>query len=110
MTKVEYDPRITLLELFNDLLNPDVLPPKSWRRTRLTVIFKAGGSKLQGNYRPIAIIPLIYKVFSRMVASRLALVLEREQSVDQTGFKKLLSCIDQLFTTVQLIERCRVWG
>ena len=30
----------TMLELFNDLLQPDAPPPASWRRTRLTVIFK----------------------------------------------------------------------
>ena len=64
--------REAILHLFNDVLHADQAPPEKWKRTRLTMIFKKGDPGLSSNYRPIAILPIVYKVFSRIVCTRIA--------------------------------------
>ena len=56
------------------------------------------------NYRPISILPILYKLFSRMILERIKLVLAQAQSVDQAGFKSGFSCDDHLLTVVLLQE------
>ena len=57
--------------LFNDVLCLRKGVPAAWRKTKLTVVFKKGDRQQVGNYRPIAIISVLYKVFSRVVCKRL---------------------------------------
>ena len=58
------DFREITLGVFNDFLEPDALPPRTWTQTWLVVIYKKGDRKCPGNYRPIAIMPVMYKLFS----------------------------------------------
>ena len=53
-----------VLNLFNDIVVGGKGIPSKWKMTRLTVIFKKGNAKLPSNYRPIAITPILYKLFS----------------------------------------------
>ena len=39
---------------------------RSGEKTMITVLYKSGDSELPQNYRPIAIIPLLYKLFARL--------------------------------------------
>jgi hypothetical protein len=103
-----------ILEVFNDVLAFREEPPKIWRQTRLTVIFKKGDPQLPGNYRPIAVIPVIYKLFSRMLCNRLAKYIMERQSVDQAAYRKGFSTADHLLTVSVLIEKssefnCPLW-
>ena len=63
--------RELLLDLFNDVIAAGKEAPEVWRMTRLVVIFKKGDPRLPNNYRLIAILPIIYKLFSRMLWSRI---------------------------------------
>ena len=47
---------------------------------------------MPGNYRPISILPILYKLFSRVLDARLKVLLSKTQSVDQAGFKKGFGC------------------
>ena len=70
-----------ILDLLNDVLSSrDV--PDDWRRSRLVVLFKKGDPKMPSNYKPIAILPLLYKLFSRMLCSRLEERIMSQQSSD----------------------------
>ena len=66
-------------------------------------MFKKGDPKLLENYRPITILPILYKVFSRVLNERLKSILKRAQSV--AGF----SCDDHLFTVAMLHEKMAEW-
>ena len=69
MFKLDCEPlHSMILEVFNDVLRPDAEPPCDWRCSRLVVIFKKGDHKLPSNYRPIAILSVLYKLFSRWPA------------------------------------------
>jgi hypothetical protein len=99
-----------ILELFNDVLIPDGQLPADWRSSRLVVIFKKGDPKLPGNYRPIAILPILYKLFSRMLCGRLRGQIMREQSVDQAAYRQGFSTEDHLLSTTLLFEQCSEWS
>ena len=49
---------------------------------------KSGDLKDPSNWRPIAILPILYKIFSRLLYHRLKVFLDPEQSDDQYGFQK----------------------
>lgn len=95
-----------LCKLFNDLLKPDMEPPLAWKQTRLKVLFKKGNPLNAENYRPISILPTVYKLFSKVLCARIKQQLETEQSVDQAGIRSGFSCDDHIFAISILSEGC----
>lgn len=102
--------KLATLELFNDILEPNAQIPITWKRTRLTMIFKDGQPELPENYRPISILVIFYKLFSRCLCARLTPTLDEEQTVDQAGFRAGFRTIDHLSTMVQIQEKCYEWN
>ena len=98
-----------LLKLFNDILAPEQTPPEQWRRTTISVIHKSGDPQLPNNYRPIAIIPLLYKLMARLLCNRLEAHFDSQQSPDQAGFRNGFCTEDHLFTTTMLFEQSNEW-
>ena len=94
-----------LLRLYNDIILPHAEPPPHWKQTTITIIHKSGDVKLPQNYRPIAIIPLLYKLFSRLLYNRLETRLDHHQCPDQAGFRHNYSTEDHLYTTTLLFEK-----
>eukprot|EP00969_Alexandrium_andersonii_P338039 14938995-Alexandrium_andersonii.AAC.1 len=45
--------------------------PGDWSRAEVVGIFKKGAHHLPSNYRPISLLEACYKLFARMIASRL---------------------------------------
>eukprot|EP00973_Karenia_brevis_P049104 6811177-Karenia_brevis.AAC.1 len=70
--------RMLILELYNAVLQMKGDPPKTWRTLCISVLFKSGDPQEPGNYRPIAIISVLYKLFSRMVLKRIKAQLDKE--------------------------------
>ena len=54
---------------------------------------------------PITIIPLLYKVFAKLLYNRLLPILDKEQCADQAGFRPRFSTLDHLATFVILSEK-----
>ena len=100
--------RVSLLHLLNGVLRSG-LTPSQWKQTVLVVIFKDGDAQLPKNYRPISIIPIIYKLFSRLLLARVRPILDAAQSRDQAGFRSGFSVEDHLFTTTLLFEKSQEW-
>jgi hypothetical protein len=92
-----------ILEVFNDILLLRGAPPQAWKHTKLTVIFKKGDPQLP--HRPIAIVPILYKVFSRMFCSRMMKHIMQHQDVDQAAYRKGFSTEDHLLTVSLIIEK-----
>ena len=67
-------------------------------------------SKIPGNYRPIAILSILYKMFTRMLCIRVQRGLLREQSVDQGAYRPGFSTKDHLLCTTLLLEHCAEWN
>ena len=98
-----------LLATFNSIIEPSMPTPETWRKTIIKVLYKSGDSKLPQNYRPIASIPILYKLFSRLLYNRLEKILDPEQHMDQAGFRKGRSTVDHLFTIVMIQEISDEW-
>ena len=103
-----------ILDVYNDVLLRKDTPPAHWKSTKLVVIFKKNDPKAPGNYRPIAVIPILYKLFSRMFCNRLMRHIMPHQSVDQAAYRKGFSTDDHLLTVSMLIEKsweykCPLW-
>ena len=71
----------------------------------MKVLFKKGDALDPANYRPIASLPILYKLFTRCLCGRIGTTLDAEQSEDQAGFRKDYSCDDHLFVIRQLSEK-----
>ena len=94
-----------IADLFNEVLLEQALPPAEWKHTRIKVLLKKGDPHLPGNYRPISILPILYKLFSRILHQRLKEFLDPEQCIDQAGFRTGFNCEDHLLTIVLLYEK-----
>ena len=60
----------------NDILKVTAELPTTWKLIRLNVLFQKGNALELENYRPISILPILYKVFSRMLCTRIKISAE----------------------------------
>jgi hypothetical protein len=97
-------------DLFNDIIQLRGGVPETWRKTRLRVLFKKGNVQCPDNYTPISILPILLKLFSRVIYARISNTLNAGQSVDQAGFRANYGCDDHLFTITMLKEKCEEFG
>ena len=95
-----------IVGVFNEILQPVPVTPEAWRQSRVKVMFKKGDQKLPANYRPITLLKILYKLFSRMINSRIQSTLDAAQPVDQAGFRSGFSVDDNLITMILLMEKC----
>ena len=96
-----------IAKLFTATMKPGAVIPESWKKSSIRVLFKKGDSRQPENYRPICIIPVLYKLFSKVIAGRIKDILNSQQSTDQAGFRPDFSCDDNLFTLTLLAEKCK---
>eukprot|EP00959_Pyramimonas_sp_CCMP1952_P422794 8856524-Pyramimonas_sp.AAC.1 len=64
------------------MLRPDSPAPSSWKHTVRKIRHKSGDPMRPESYRPIASIPLLYKLFSKFLCNRLGDTLDDQQSPD----------------------------
>ena len=97
--------RNIILTVFNEVTQLSVSVPSSWKKSRLTVIFKKGDQTLPKNYRPIALLSILYKLFSRMLCDHLAKMIIPRQGPEQGAYRPGYSTEDHLLAAALLIER-----
>eukprot|EP00973_Karenia_brevis_P067900 9446397-Karenia_brevis.AAC.1 len=94
-----------LLNLCSQIILPNATPPTTWKHTVMKVLFKSGNPQLPNNYRPISVIPILYKIFARLIYKRLQPTLDSQQTVDQAGFRPDYSTLDHLFAFTCIEEK-----
>ena len=94
-----------LLELYNRVVTQTMEIPKSWKHSVITVLYKSGDAMLPQNYRPICIIPILYKLFSKLLYNRLYPILDKAQCADQAGFRHRFSTVDHMFVCTMVFEK-----
>ena len=60
----------SLTLLFNTLIETSIFP-ESWKIARVTPVFKDGDRAAKANYRSISVLPVIARLFERLVANQL---------------------------------------
>jgi len=90
---------LTMLTIaFNCILNTGQVP-LSFKQSIIFPLFKTGDPQNPENYRGIAFLNAIYKIFAGVILDRLTKWVERENLLSefQTGFRKGYSTMDNIF-------------
>ncbi|KAK6762000.1 hypothetical protein RB195_022916 [Necator americanus] len=80
--------------------------PKQWN-SKTVLLYKKGDPHDIGNSRPICLLSVIYKLFTRVILNRIEKVQDEGQPWEQAGFRKGFSTIDHIHTVSKLIEVSR---
>ncbi|KAK6734267.1 hypothetical protein RB195_017818 [Necator americanus] len=96
----------TLARLFTRYLS-ECKVPKQWKTSKTVLLYKKGDPHDIGNYRPICLLSVIYKLFTRVILNGIEKVLDEGQPCEQAGFRKGFSTIDHIHTVSKLIEVSR---
>ena len=94
----------SLAFIFNTSIETSVFPDM-WKIARITPIFKDGNKTNKSNYRPISVLPVLSRIFEKLVYNQLYKYLEENcfLSANQSGFRALHS------TATCLLKNCEDW-
>ncbi|EYB94847.1 hypothetical protein Y032_0167g93 [Ancylostoma ceylanicum] len=81
--------------------------PVAWKQSSTILLFKKVDKEDLENYRPITLLPVLYKVLTRCIMTRIWRTLDEAQSVEQAGFRHKFSTLDHIITCCRLIEVAR---
>ena len=96
----------SLCQIFNKSVVTGIFPDE-WKNSRITPVFKNAGKRTDpSNYRPISIIPVVAKVFERIIYDQLYkyLAVNNLLSSHQSGFRSFHS------TVTALLEATDSWS
>ena len=98
-----------LLNIFNGMLKSGCFD-ESWRATLFTMLPKMGDTSRPSCWRPIAILKISYKIFSKLICQRLRITLDSHQSIDQTGFRPGTGIEDAFLVFESLCSKSLEWN
>ena len=81
---------------------------KKWKSTHVTPVHKSGDGELVGNYRPVSVLPVVVKVFEKLIHGQLYGYLQDNSILNpiQFGFRPRHTTPDVL---VRLMNGERHW-
>ena len=81
--------------------------PDSWKKGNITPVHKKQSKILINNYRPISLLPILGKVFEKIIYNSLFKHLHKNKllSENQSGFRKGDSCVSQLISITHNIYK-----
>ncbi|CAH2104737.1 unnamed protein product [Euphydryas editha] len=94
----------TITTLFNTIIKEERVP-EQWTKSNIILLYKKGDPNDIGNYRPISLLPSLYKLFSQCILSRISTKIDKNQPVEQAGFRKGFSTVDHIQTLESVIEK-----
>lgn len=94
-----------LKTLFNKCLSEGTIPSQ-WESAQIIIIHKKGDNTNLENYRPISLLSHIYKLYTKIITTRLTNKLEFFLSREQAGFRTKYGTNDHLLTMKLIIEKC----
>ena len=88
---------------FNSSINLGTYP-NNMKLADVTPTYKKGGHTNKENYRPVSILPVLSKVYERLLNNQMHSFIESKLSIDQCGFRKGYSA---QYCLIILIEKWR---
>lgn len=95
--------------LFNQILEENKIPPE-WETSKIILLHKKGKKDQMENYRPISILPNMYKLFTKILQQKIEQKINNDQPEEQAGFRPSYSTNDHLQTINQIIEKCQEYN
>ena len=95
----------SLTAIFTASINTGIFP-NEWKESRVSPVYKSGARNDPSNYRPISVIPVIAKIFEKIVYDQLYEYLNNYNFLTtcQSGFRSLHS------TLTALLEATNSWS
>lgn len=90
--------------LFNDVLRTGKAPAE-WSETVFILLAKKAKAVHASDFRPIAMVRLLYKTFAYMVLGRIESMLDKHQPEEQHGFRKRYRIEKHLLTANLLVDK-----
>ncbi|CAD6189595.1 unnamed protein product [Caenorhabditis auriculariae] len=78
-----------------------------WKVSKTILIPKKGDLTDLNNFRPISLLSVVYKLFTKIIVNRLEKKLDDFQPPYQAGFRRDFCCLDHIHTLTQVVERHR---
>lgn len=96
--------RAFILVLFNGLLKRTMTRPKEWTKAEVCCLFKSGDPEDPNNYRPIALLASLYKLYTSVLTQRLSDFNEINEvcTLSQRGGRPAASTYQLVSTLVSL--------
>jgi len=95
-----------ILQMLQKAINGEELPTE-WTSAYITSIFKKGDRRKCENYRGISVISSFGRLYGKVIKNKLEENIKDKIGDDQAGFTAGRSCIDQIYTVQQVIEKKR---
>ncbi|KAE9414842.1 hypothetical protein Angca_005173, partial [Angiostrongylus cantonensis] len=96
----------TLARLFTHYLSESKVPTQ-WKTSQTVLLFKKGDLRDIGNYRPICLLSVVYKYFTRVILKRIDRTLDKGQPCELARFRKGFSTTDHIHTVTRFTEISR---
>jgi len=100
---------VAITTLFNSIIKHEYIPD-AWKTSIIIPIYKGKGKSKNdpNNYRPISLIPVLCKLFERVMLNRLQEHMrsrpQRFPAVQQQGFQEGLSCVTTSFNLQETVH------
>ena len=91
---------------FNDCQNEGKFPHE-WKKANVIPVHRKGNKQSLKNYRPISLLPIISKIFERLIYNKIFNFFAEKNliSPNQSGFWPRDSCVNQLLAITHEIYR-----
>ena len=89
---------------FNNMIDDNTWP-EDWRHVICRMLPKGGDLSQVSNWRPIAVLDITYRIFSKILHGRIQPLLDVSQSPEQMGFRCGTSCDDALVAVEAVTEK-----
>ncbi|KAE9418144.1 hypothetical protein Angca_008287, partial [Angiostrongylus cantonensis] len=74
-----------------------------WNTSKTVLLFKKDDLHYIGNYRPICLLSVVNKLFTRVILSRIDRTLDKGQPCEQAEFRKGFSTMDHIHKLTRLM-------
>jgi hypothetical protein len=100
-----------LTNLFQDI-NAEDLSRLGWRESYIRIIYKKGIPSLLKNYRPISLLNADYKIYTKIMANRLRIVIQARNIIhpDQKGFVPNTKILENALRIQMLMDTLQSQG
>ena len=90
--------------IFDNVLETGIFPDQ-WKEANVTPVHKKSDKQIVSNYRPISLLPVVAKIFERIIFKNLYNLLTFNNLItkNQSGFRPGDSCVNQLLSLVHEI-------
>ncbi|CAD6196504.1 unnamed protein product [Caenorhabditis auriculariae] len=82
--------------------------PEQWKTSKTILIPKKGDLTDLNNFRPISLLSVVYKLFTKVIVNRLEKQLDNFQPPSQAGFRRNYSCLDHIHALTQAFDSVEI--